>query len=338
MNGSSKLYSVVTLALVTLLLFSVVYASSQPVPAASSDPPGQGIAYVNVTDTIVQSSQNSAHIYVTENLKYNGSGNINFSLINANDITLLENGKAYPFARIFSATCNIFVEESINCTTILIHNVNSSSEFTLSYGYYVNYIPNSKNIFNYTFTFMPFSPTQLKVDTILPPSAFLPNDTYYAPPGAVFASNGEEISVVWSLFQVTSTPIPLPFSVTYKLTSFSSNAAQGVPNTLYYITLAIIAGAAVIIFLVYFYMRRRLYKHPDKKHSMKGRNPFLEVLNENEKKVLRALRRDSFVTQKELIAITGFSKAKMSKILSKLLRYRLVKIKPDGRLNKVKRV
>lgn len=58
----------------------------------------------------------------------------------------------------------------------------------------------------------------------------------------------------------------------------------------------------------------------------------------DEMKVLKAISKDKFVYQADVIKTTGFSKVKVSKIISKLFRYGLIKIKPDGRTNKIKRI
>ena len=142
---------------------------------------------------------------------------------------------------------------------------------------------------------------------------------------------------MWSLFQVTSAPLPLPFSVSYELNSFGPPAPQVPINAE---TVTVITAVVIIILIGIVVLAKNKKRKIDNEitRSKKKISPLIKVLNDNERRVLSILKRDAYITQKELINKTGFSKAKMSKILSKLSRLKLVKIKPDGRLNKVKRV
>lgn len=324
--------------LVVGLMFGVSHASSQSFASLPSGSSGAGVAYINITDTLTQSSQTSASVGVTELLRYNASGTINFTILNANDISLVLNGTQYKFDRILSPTCNVFTQEAINCTTILLHNVTAADNFILSYNYNLKYPSNSNNMFNYTFVFIPFSPTQLTVKTVLPQGAFLPNGTYVNPKNAFFSSNGKSISATWSIFQVTSAPIPLPFSVSYEL-GLNQTTPTSSPIVDNYVAAIIIIVAIIILFWIVFLAKRKKPKKQKTVSKVRNRNnPLLKVLNDSERKVLNMLKKDAFVTQKELINKTGYSKAKMSKIMSKLVRLRLVRVKPDGRTNKIKRI
>ncbi len=325
------------LLVIALLVIGASYGFSQSLSGLPSGISGAGVAYINITDMITQSSSTSALVGVTYTVRYNGSGNLNFTLIKANDIKLLKNGTAYKFSRILSPTCTVFLQESVNCTTILINNATYNDVFTLSYDYRMDYPINNKDIFNYTFVFIPSTPTQLNIKTFLPQGAFLPNSTYYSPSNAVFTSNGNTIEVVWSLFQVTAAPLPLPFSVSYELNSFSPNAS-GFPINAGTVIIIIIVIILVLMGIVVLTKNRK--GKPDIKEAKpkKRTSPLVKVLNDNERRILGMLKRDAFITQKELTSKTGFSKAKMSKILSKLSRLKLIKVKPDGRLNKIKRV
>ncbi len=322
--------------LASMMVIGAVYGSSQSPFGLPSGISGAGVAYINVTDSITQSSSAAASVSVTYDIRYNGSGNLNFTLIEANAIKLLNDGNTYPFSRIPSSMCSVFLQESINCTTIVISNVTYGDAFVLSYNHTVNYVPNSMNIFNYTFIFIPSSPTQLSVETVLPQGAFLPNISRYSPSYAKFASNEKSIEAVWSLFQVTSAPVPLPFSISYELNSFVPKTSQAPINTSYVVMIVVIILVAVAVIILVKNKKRKEGNNDQK--PRKRISPLLNILNDNERKILSLLKRDIFITQKELVIKTGFSKAKMSKILSKLSRLKLIRIRPNGRLNKIKRI
>ncbi len=88
------------------------------------------------------------------------------------------------------------------------------------------------------------------------------------------------------------------------------------------------------------YIYKTRYKKSTTKKTKKktNKNFVLSLLKPDEKAVLSAIDRKGFTYQADIIKKTGFSKIKVSKILTKLTNYKLLKIKQEGRVNKVKRL
>ena len=76
------------------------------------------------------------------------------------------------------------------------------------------------------------------------------------------------------------------------------------------------------VFLSYFDIKRRIY----------GK---IEVLKEDEQEILRIIVENDGIDQREIQRITGFSKAKVSKILSELEKRGMIRKEPVGRKNKI---
>ena len=290
---------------------------------------GAGAAYINITNTITQQSGTSAISSVEYTFIYNGTEEINITLPSyATGITLFLAGQPYPFSEIPLARCNSFIiNSSQTCTVLEISNVKSTDVFILSYSFSTTYTSGTQ--FNSTFIFIPFSPTLLRIVTVLPQGAFLSSAPYYNPPTASFSSNGQNIEVIWSFFQDTAGAI-LPFTVSYS-DSLPKQASQ--PITSYIIAGAIVAGI-IISLIILMRSKRWAAALPVTKKRL---NPFRKLLNEDEEKVLKLIKRGGYITQKELVLASGFSKSKMSKMLSKLSRFKLIKILSLGKTNKIKR-
>jgi uncharacterized membrane protein len=318
------------LLLVALLFtaFGVSHASVSQFSGLPAGISGAGVAYVNITNTITQSSGYSATSNIVYTFVYNGSGTINLTLPNyVSNVNLLEAGQPYnTFSMIPNSQCSPFIPLSQqSCIVLVLSNIVSNRLFLLSYSYNIGY-PTDGGVFNSTVTFIPFAPTELRIVTVLPQGAFLQSKPYYNPSTATFSSNGHNIEVEWVFYQ--NTPgISLPFSVSYQ----ENFSAQNYNS--YIIAIVIVAGIIAVLLML-----RRYKEQPTIFSNKKKTNPFVTLLSSEEKKVLSLLKRTTFIGQKELIDATGFSKAKMSKIISKLSRYKLIKLHADGKYNRIKRI
>ena len=96
--------------------------------------------------------------------------------------------------------------------------------------------------------------------------------------------------------------------------------------------MAVIAISAVLVLI-----RRRKANSSKKKSTNHKNNLFTKLLSDDEKKVLNSISGVRYTPQSAVISATGFSKVKVSKILSKLVKYRLVKLKSNGRQNLLRR-
>ena len=323
-----KVYLALFLA-AALFVPATVYAVSG---TSFSLPPGinaTNTAFVNLTDTITASSATQFASAVVYTFNYQASDQINLMLpFYVNNVELFLNGQPYPFGRIAQVACSAVSNQT--CTEIKISNVAPAETFTLSYSFSSPYTTGSA-AFNATFLFIPFAPTQLRVAMVLPEGAFLPANQYYQPHPATFSSNGQDIEVLWAFYQNTA-GVPLPFTVSYS-GNFLQQSTQ-TPLTSYVIAGIITAGIALALIILAKYKGTAGHSG---KFTRKRTNPFTKILNEDEKRVYNLLKSNAFTPQRSIIQITGFSKAKISKVLAKLNRFKLVKIKFEGKANKVKK-
>ena len=214
--------------------------------------------------------------------------------------------------------------------------------FDQPYGTYISCIPPANNLENYTvyFTFrlkglVAAEPTfnrfvysygvkeptdQFTLKLYLPEGYGLVKTNEeqvlpYFPQGASIGSDGRHVTLEWDLIkpQLGST---LTFSVMYEHVGIKPY------NTAYYL-LPFLAAAALIAFLLF-----RFRKAKD----------VLSVLTEDERKVIEVIRAKGkkYVKQRDIVRMTNFSKAKVSRILAALEERGLVKRERVGRTNRVK--
>jgi uncharacterized membrane protein len=237
-------------------------------------------------------------------------------------------------------SCHTF-SISAGCEVIQLNNVKSGQTINILYRYYQNYT--NGGLFNSTIYFIPSSfVSLLNVDMILPKGAYIPDNAYSAPSIYSIVQENNRFEVKWvlinqSYINVSGYYINLPFTVSYEL-----NITQKKPSMYNYanisIVIAVIAIAIIAYFFIFVFSKRKNSKGKNKLRKSKRNNQMYKILSTDEMKVLKAISKDKFVYQADVIKTTGFSKVKVSKIISKLFRYGLIKIKPDGRTNKIKRI
>lgn len=146
----------------------------------------------------------------------------------------------------------------------------------------------------------------------------VPATASYAPPGAVVGSTGRRVTLDWD-FKSPELGRTFKFEARYE-------PLFGVPFSYDYLY-GVLAG--VVVLIVYLWRRSA-------RATKKGGEAILSVLNENEKKVLESIiEKGSGVKQREIVRMTEFSKAKVSRILTSLERRGLVKKSPLGRTKKI---
>ncbi|MEM0142940.1 MAG: hypothetical protein QXL94_03170 [Candidatus Parvarchaeum sp.] len=290
---------------------------------------------VSILDNVTQFSDLYSYSSVQYTITiYNTSASkFNISLpSNIKNLTVL-NGlrfNVYP-----SSYCHTF-SVSGGCILVGLDGIKEGVPINLRYEYYQNY-SNMNDSFNSTLYFLPSSFTSsLTIKMLLPTGAYIPNGAYEVP-SSVITTYGNRFEVSWDLINqsypnISGYYINLPFEIEYNLT------VKTKPPANYYIYYTLIPIILVIIIVSYFYFVKHKQKYPKKAKKKNDKRFALNLLNKDEKIVLSAISKKDFTYQSDLIKKTGFSKVKISKILSKLLRYRLLKIKQEGRINKVKRL
>lgn len=157
---------------------------------------------------------------------------------------------------------------------------------------------------------------------------FLPEGYVLSPEGAVprskdILSDGRSVILIWEM----QDPIPAALKGDFKVVVFY----EGVGWYLNVYHVAAFMGA-LLAALVYAYMRRRPLRRESSKKNLQG---LLDILKEDEQRILKIIIEQDGIDQREIQRLTDFSKTKVSKILAELERRGAIRKEPYGRRNKV---
>jgi hypothetical protein len=175
---------------------------------------------------------------------------------------------------------------------------------------------------------------------ILPEGAYIPNNDYNEPSILAIIPANNRLVVEWKLINqsypnVAGYYINLPFTVGYDIKLKYNKTTSPNYND---IVIPILILAAIILAVSYYYVYKRKRSKPINHKKKSKKAGFLyDLLNTDEKTVLSVISKKGFTYQSDIIQKTGFSKIKVSKIIAKLSRYHFIKIKQEGRINKIKR-
>ena len=148
------------------------------------------------------------------------------------------------------------------------------------------------------------------------------NDIF--PSGYRTLSNGRNILVYWELENVSSTQ-PLSFRVKYQ----SIQPSPEIFNMFYLLILILL----IVLFFVGLYALKKRKVIVKKIVRVKPEKIVMEVLDEYEKKVYEIVKGADKIRQNEIVEKTGFSKARVSRVLKSLAEKKLVKVEKRGRTN-----
>jgi len=148
------------------------------------------------------------------------------------------------------------------------------------------------------------------------------NDIF--PSGYRTLSNGRNILVYWELENVSSTQ-PLSFRVKYQ----SIQPSPEIFNRFYLLILILL----IVLFFVGLYALKKRKVIVKKIVRVKPEKIVMEVLDEYEKKVYEIVKEAGKIKQNEIVEKTGFSKARVSRVLKSLAEKKLVKVEKRGRTN-----
>jgi DNA-binding transcriptional ArsR family regulator len=158
----------------------------------------------------------------------------------------------------------------------------------------------------------------------LPIGMIIKEDKEIFPSGYRTLSNGRNILVYWELENVSSVQ-PLSFRVKYQ----SIQPSPEIFNKFYFLILLLI----VALFFVALYALKKRKVIVKKIVKVKPEKIVMEVLDEYEKKVYEIVKEAGKIRQNEIVEKTGFSKARVSRVLKSLAEKKLVKVEKRGRTN-----
>jgi len=158
----------------------------------------------------------------------------------------------------------------------------------------------------------------------LPIGMIIKDENEIFPSGYRTLSNGRNILVYWELENVSSTQ-PLGFRVKYQ----SIQPSPEIFNKFYLLILLLL----IALFFVALYALKKRKVIVKKIVRVRPEKIVMEVLDEYEKKVYEIIKEAGKIKQNEIVAKTGFSKARVSRVLKSLAEKKLVKVEKRGRTN-----
>jgi DNA-binding transcriptional ArsR family regulator len=158
----------------------------------------------------------------------------------------------------------------------------------------------------------------------LPIGMIIKDENEIFPSGYRTLSNGRNILVYWELENVSSTQ-PLGFRVKYQ----SIQPSPEIFNRFYLLILLLL----IVLFFVALYALKKRKVIVKKIVRVKPEKIVMEVLDEYEKKVYEIVKEAGKIRQNEIVEKTGFSKARVSRVLKSLAGKKLVKVEKRGRTN-----
>jgi len=183
---------------------------------------------------------------------------------------------------------------------------------------------------------LPFRLNNAKIElTIFLKEGFIVNPEEIFPQSGKIETDGRRISIKWS-FDALEEGKDIPIFVKIQNLALSSSI-----YSLVIILAEIIAGIifmVIIIRILTNFLKNRRTKSTIKKQKKKAKPSYLEYLMESEKKVIEELKKSEKgeMWQKQLQLSTGFSKAKLSRVVRNLESRNLVEKIPFGNTNKIK--
>jgi|Deesub1362B_J571_1020462.scaffolds.fasta_scaffold05538_4 uncharacterized membrane protein len=140
-------------------------------------------------------------------------------------------------------------------------------------------------------------------------------------------SDGRRVILKWELHE----PIPPEFK-DFRVIVIYENLFEA--RDYIYIALLLIA-AVIILFLTYKYLKAKgisIRLLLDRKKRLEEK---IEILKEDEQKIMKLIIENEGIDQRDIVRITGFSKTKVSKILSELEKRGAIRKEQVGRRNKI---
>ncbi|MGC9058924.1 MAG: helix-turn-helix transcriptional regulator [Candidatus Aenigmatarchaeota archaeon] len=226
--------------------------------------------------------------------------------------------KFYGVIRNISSNVNCLVEgELVKCK--------AENETSMNVQIFSDIVSKAGNTYSFSIT-LEISEDVKRVTSIvtLPVGMILENETNSVyPSNFKTLSNGRNILVYWEIENVSSLQ-PLTFRVKYQSVTSPETSSK-----FYLIVLVLIA--ITLIVSVYALKKRKVVIK--KIVRVKPEKVVVQFLDEYERKVYEVVKEKGKIKQNEIVQITGFSKARVSRVVKKLAERGLIKVEKRGKTN-----
>jgi uncharacterized membrane protein len=171
------------------------------------------------------------------------------------------------------------------------------------------------------------------IELFAPPGWGILNNSFSLA-GAGQITKNNRIGVKWVF--LNQTPFPISTQLAFLSYSFSAYPIIVKFSLIQYAYIAAVFGSIIVAVYVILFLITKMFGKREIKKGEK-RVPLRLILSEDEKKVLSMIKKQEYIWQDELRNKTGFSKAKLSKIIAKLESLGAIKVQRIGKFNKIKR-
>ncbi len=156
------------------------------------------------------------------------------------------------------------------------------------------------------------------------PESYVLSQEGMIPTSKDILSDGRSVILIWEILE----PIPAELKGDFKVVVFYERLGW-YPNIYHVVaSLFLIIGGA-------FYAYRRKKTRIEEAKKEKEVYDKIDILKEDEQSILRIIIENNGIDQREVIRSTGFSKAKVSKILAELEKRGAIRKEQYGRRNKI---
>lgn len=267
--------------------------------------------------------------YLYENFTTKAIIHVNFTDITTYNISYfvlgdIENLKVYDEKGELNCKTNKEkIGTEISCYKRNDDQVNAS----LTFIFYLSAITPRQNYMLFSYALPVIYPTkELKVEVYLPEGTVVVNsenfETITPKPTSIGSDEkGRRFKIEW-VFDGAELGKTYTFNIYYELKAMISNQSK---RRIYYIFgISTLIAIIFMIIILYYYIKKQ------------KEEKIIEVLIEDEKKVIDAIKElGEGCKQKDVVKYTGFSKAKVSRIVEELKKRNVIEVEKVGKHNKL---
>ncbi len=245
---------------------------------------------------------------------------------NIREIKVFANGREVEFEREQS-------ESRVYITAHLPEPLTFNAGVVLTYVYNITGVVEKKgDLYILTTSYPLFANVKnFELSVKLPPGYGLAENVVSMSPEGEATSDGRRVILHWELHE----PIPKEFRNFRVIVLYEPLIKVAKPSATpwSFIVAAFVAAVVIAVIAVVIYRKREeILEIISKKKRLEEK---IEILKEDEQKIMRLIIENNGIDQREIVRITGFSKAKVSKILSELEKRGAIVKKQYGRRNKI---
>ncbi len=238
------------------------------------------------------------------------------------NVVVYGNGTVIPFT-IEGSGQRVYIKANLS------RKLGFNGSYTLKYVYNISGIVERKDdLYILTTTYPLFANVKnFNLSVFLPPGYGLAKNVISMSPEGKSTSNGRIVILKWELHE----PIPDEFRNFRVIVLYERLITVG--NSLNSFILSILIFSVILILIFISFKKRKFFGALfDRQKRLKEK---IGILKDDEQTIMKLVIENNGIDQREIVRQTGFSKTKVSKILSELEKRGAIVKKPVGRRNKI---